>query len=236
MPELLRLLPGETSDAFELRRLAGTLNSRRKALKLSQQALGRLVGVSGASISYWELWQLPHRLGCRPPGHPLLPFNRSAIDRDRSIRLPYTPPADPLSGSHMPRRTPGEIRTQLPRRNTRHARRTVIRGLSATTNRQIAQFERERHLDQGDVALAFLRWQRRATRPRNAEEWRYGYSDAPTGHIRTLLETALANLRPAARRELTAALAPIDARVLARTVNDPFAHRHLPWWQRRIEI
>lgn len=136
----------------------------------------------------------------------------------------------------MPRRTPGEIRIQQPHRNTRRARRTVIRGLSTSTNRQIAQFERERRLSQGDIALAFLRWKQRALRPRNAEEWRYGYADVPTGHIRTLLETALWNLRPRARRELRAALAPIDARVLRRTVNDPFAPRNLPWWQRRLEI
>lgn len=61
LPELLRPLPGETSDAFELRRLAGPLKSRRKASELSQQALGRLVGVSGASISYWELTCIPPR-------------------------------------------------------------------------------------------------------------------------------------------------------------------------------
>jgi len=37
------------------------LKSRRKALKLSQKALGRLIGVSGASISYWELTCIPPR-------------------------------------------------------------------------------------------------------------------------------------------------------------------------------
>ncbi|MFI5532917.1 hypothetical protein ACIA8O_30715 [Kitasatospora sp. NPDC051853] len=47
---------------------------------------------------------------------------------------------------------------------------------------------------------------------------------------------AACNLRLRARRELRAALAPVDARVVRRTVNDPFAPHHLPWWQRRIEI
>ena len=61
LPEPLALLPGETIDSFELRRLAGPLKSRRKALKLSQKALGRLVGVSGSSISYWELTCVPPR-------------------------------------------------------------------------------------------------------------------------------------------------------------------------------
>jgi hypothetical protein len=136
----------------------------------------------------------------------------------------------------MPRRTPGEIRSQLPLRDTGHDRRTVIPGLSASANRQIAAFERGRGLSKGDVALAFRRWALRAGRPRSAEEWHYGYSDVPTGHIRTLLEVAAWNLRSRARRELRAALAPIDARILRRTVNDPFAPQHLPWWQRRIEI
>lgn len=135
----------------------------------------------------------------------------------------------------MPRRRPGEIRAQLLPRDTRHARRTVIRGLSASTNRQIAQFERQRHLPQGSVAGAFSRWERRASRPRNGREWRYGYPEVATDHIRTLLETALWNLRPRARRELQAALAPVDTRVHRRTINDPFAPRHLPWWLRRIE-
>lgn len=61
LPEPLWLLPGETSDSFELRRLAGPLKSRRKALKLSQKALGSLVGVSGSAISYWELTCIPPR-------------------------------------------------------------------------------------------------------------------------------------------------------------------------------
>lgn len=136
----------------------------------------------------------------------------------------------------MPRRTPGEIRSQLPLRDTRHARRTVIPGLSASANRQIFQFERERGLSRGDVAIAFRRWTLRAGRPRDAEERHYGCSDVPTGHIRTLLEVAAWNLRARARRELRAALAPVDARALDRTVNDPFAPEHLHWWHRRIEI
>ncbi|MET9693827.1 hypothetical protein ABZY81_36265 [Streptomyces sp. NPDC006514] len=44
------------------------------------------------------------------------------------------------------------------------------------------------------------------------------------------------NLRARARRELRAALDPVDARVLKRTANDPFAPEHLHWWHRRIEV
>lgn len=61
LPELMSSLPGERRDSFELRRLAEPLKSRRKGLKLSQKALGRLVGVSGSSISYWELTCIPPR-------------------------------------------------------------------------------------------------------------------------------------------------------------------------------
>ncbi|MER8234241.1 hypothetical protein [Streptomyces sp. NPDC094049] len=137
----------------------------------------------------------------------------------------------------MARRTPGEIRSQLRLRDTGRIRRTtVIPGLSASANRQIARFERDRGLDRGDIALSLRRWALRAGRPRKAEEWHYGFTDVPTGHIRTLLELAVWNLRPRARRELRAALAPIDARVLARTANDPFGFSGRPWWECRIEI
>jgi len=61
LPEPLWLLPGETRDSFELRRLAGPLKRRRQALKLNQKTLGRLVGVSGSAISYWELTSIPPR-------------------------------------------------------------------------------------------------------------------------------------------------------------------------------
>ncbi|ACU77404.1 transcriptional regulator, XRE family [Catenulispora acidiphila DSM 44928] len=61
LPEPLWLLPGETRDSFGLRRLAGPLKSRRQDLPSSQKGLGRLVGVSGSSISYWELVRIPPR-------------------------------------------------------------------------------------------------------------------------------------------------------------------------------
>lgn len=51
-----------------------------------------------------------------------------------------------------------------------------------------------------------------------------------------MLDRAVWFLRGKARRELRMVLDPIDECVLARTVNDPFAARDLPWWQRRIEI
>ena len=73
-PEPPSVLPNETRDTFDLRRLAGPLKSRRKALGLSQKDVGRFVGVSGSAISYWELTRIPprpiaqivwaHKLGC----------------------------------------------------------------------------------------------------------------------------------------------------------------------------
>lgn len=84
--------------------------------------------------------------------------------------------------------------------------------------------------------MALSRWGQRARRPRNAEDWRYGYADSPVGHIRTLLDLATRSLRRTERRQLCAAIHAIDELVLARTVNDPFARSHLPWWERRIEI
>ena len=68
LPEPSWLLPGEISDSFEMWRLAGPLKSRRRALKLSQKALRRLVGVSGSSILFWKppasLRDRLHRLLC----------------------------------------------------------------------------------------------------------------------------------------------------------------------------
>jgi hypothetical protein len=137
----------------------------------------------------------------------------------------------------MPCRSPGEIRSQLPRRRGGRHRRTVIRGLSASTNRQIARFERSRGLDPGEVALAFHRWQLRSRRPRGAAgDGVHEYPDTPTDHVHTLLEHAALALRTRARRDLRAAVEPLDDHVLSRTVNDPFAPADLPWWYRRIGI
>lgn len=59
LPEPPSPLRGETDDSFRLRRLAGPLKKRREDLRLNQRSLGRLVGVSGSAISYWELTRIP---------------------------------------------------------------------------------------------------------------------------------------------------------------------------------
>ena len=145
----------------------------------------------------------------------------------------------------MPRRSPGEIRSRLPRRTARtrpaaiYRRPPVIRRLSAAANRQIADFERSHGLHPGSVAHAFRRWAYTGRRPRRDPAPDYGHDDSNLRsgyhHVRTLLERAACSLRPRARRELRRELGPLDDRVIARTVNDPFAPHDLPWWKRRIE-
>src|SRR5262249_4338910 len=140
----------------------------------------------------------------------------------------------------MPRRSPGEIRSQLPRR-CRHGRSPVIRGLSASANRQIASFERSKCLHRGTVADAFRRWVQVGRRSHDRdgvvrdydaypEDWRSGDC-----HVRTVLEHAAWSLRRKARRELRAAIDPFDDRYEAHTVNNPFVSPGIFWWLRRIE-
>ncbi|WP_445401725.1 hypothetical protein ACSMX9_09960 [Streptomyces sp. LE64] len=140
----------------------------------------------------------------------------------------------------MPRRSPGEIRAQLPLRRRLRRRPPVIRGLSPSANGQIALFERRRGLPPGEVAHAFRRWSDTARRGGGNVELFYACEDADfhhdSYHVRTLLEAALHALRTRARRELRTAIDPVDERVLRRTLNNPSAHPDLPWWMRRIGV
>uniref|UniRef100_A0AAU2JIB7 Uncharacterized protein n=1 Tax=Streptomyces sp. NBC_00049 TaxID=2903617 RepID=A0AAU2JIB7_9ACTN len=142
----------------------------------------------------------------------------------------------------MPRRSPGEIRARLPHRID-HGTRAVIRGLSNSANRQIASFERHNGLHRGVVADAVSGW----GQPPGQHRTRYTLSDPYYGddhgdwrqddyHPRTLIEHALAAMRERARRELRGVVVPRDERVLARTLNNPFAPGDLPWWKGRLDI
>lgn len=115
----------------------------------------------------------------------------------------------------------------------------MIRGLSASTNRQIAHFERLHGLPAGEVAQSFRRWGYSARRPRGDVTPFYGYDDTDLRsgdyHVRTLLEIVLYGLQTKARRELRAVIAPLDEQVLRRAVNNPFEAPDLPWWKRRID-
>lgn len=105
----------------------------------------------------------------------------------------------------------------------------------------IARIERRRWWP-GDAGVAFARWRALAYRPGH---WvLYTVTDGgacpccdPLGGTdgRLLLEQLCLGLPPGPARALRAALAPVDARFLARTLPDPFASPHDPWWQRRIE-
>jgi len=140
----------------------------------------------------------------------------------------------------MPRRSPGEIRTQLPRRRTHHRRAPVICGLSASANRQIAVFERSHGLLAGEVAHAFRRWNTDFRRSRGDLDRFYVRDDTDLRngdyHVRNLLEITLHALRSQARRELSAVIELADERVLNRTFNNPFAHPDHLWWMRRIDL
>lgn len=116
----------------------------------------------------------------------------------------------------------------------------MIRGLSASANRQIADFERGHGLPAGEVAHSFRRWNTSVRRSRADHEPFYERDDKDLRngeyHVRTLLEITLHALRSKARRELSAVIGPADERVLNRTLNNPFAHEDLPWWMRRIDV
>jgi hypothetical protein len=112
--------------------------------------------------------------------------------------------------------------------------------LSPSANRQIADFERAPGLHPGSVASAFRRWAKAGRCPRQDPAADHGHDDSDLRrgyfHVRTLLERAARALCPRACRELRRQLQSLDDRVIARTVNDPFAPRDLPWWKSRIEI
>jgi hypothetical protein len=137
----------------------------------------------------------------------------------------------------MPRRSPGEIRAQLPLPyRIKRGNRAVIRGLSSSANRQIAQFERANGLRPGDVSRAFRAWAEASPRISPRAEHSYGYGTTSWGdmHARTLLEAVLHAMTSKGRREMARAIDPLDRRFLASTVNDPFTPAYLPWWRRRI--
>jgi len=137
----------------------------------------------------------------------------------------------------MPRRSPGEIRAQLPYR-INYGSRTVIRSLSASANRQIRDFERNNALYPGEIARAFGVWS--CMPRRSSEEVIYGHGNGTTAwrdmHCRTLLEAAIGSMRTKARRELSSLIEPLDALHIARTANDFLAPADLPWWRCRIWI
>ncbi|MET9851828.1 hypothetical protein ABZY57_02570 [Streptomyces sp. NPDC006450] len=106
---------------------------------------------------------------------------------------------------------------------------------------EIARVERHRY-EQGAACHALLVW--RAIVYRRGPSWIIypsWYDNCPcwrpacSGDHRETLEVFCQALPRRAARELRAVLAPLDARFLARTLDDPYAPPGDPWWRRRLE-
>ncbi|MCJ1679356.1 hypothetical protein MTF65_18815 [Streptomyces sp. APSN-46.1] len=140
----------------------------------------------------------------------------------------------------MPRKAPSQVRSDLPRPPSRWDSRAVIPGISGKALADIARVERYRYAP-GAAWHALRHWRRLVYERGPWVMYPSFVSDYPCcdppwiGEHRQILEEFLAVLPRRARRELRAVLAPLDARFLARTLNDPYAAPGDPWWRRRLE-
>lgn len=140
----------------------------------------------------------------------------------------------------MPRRRPALVRLDQPDRSRAGHSRADIPGLSRGTLAAIARIER-RTYEPGAAYDALEGW-RALVHGRGP---RVIYPDFSThypccepawgGDHRRPLEEICHALPRRAARELRALLAPLDARFIARTLNDPYAPAGDPWWRRRLE-
>ncbi|MEU2112400.1 hypothetical protein [Streptomyces sp. NPDC019507] len=116
----------------------------------------------------------------------------------------------------------------------------VIPGLSARALAAIARIERSRFRP-GDAHRAWARWRAMAHKPGPWVMYAASDDDLPCcdpfagSDARAFLEELCSGLSRGPARELRALLGPLDARFLARTLNDPFASPRDPWWNRRLE-
>ncbi|MFD9413519.1 hypothetical protein ACFWC9_02150 [Streptomyces goshikiensis] len=140
----------------------------------------------------------------------------------------------------MPRKAPSQVRRDLPRAPSRWDSRAVIPGISGKSLAEIARLERHRYAP-GAAQHALSHWRGVVHGPGPWVMYPRFFSDYPCcdppwgGEHRRILEEFLAALPRRARRELSAVLAPLDARFLARTLRDPYAAPGDPWWRRRLE-
>ncbi|WP_328300292.1 hypothetical protein OG389_22640 [Streptomyces sp. NBC_00435] len=140
----------------------------------------------------------------------------------------------------MARKAPSQVRSDLPHRSSPEDDRAVVPGVSSRTLSEIARVERHRY-EPGAAHRALSAW-RAVVHQRGPwviyPNW---YGDHPCcepawgGDQRETLEAFCHVLTRRAARELRAVLAPLDARFLARTLNDPYAPPGDPWWRRRLE-
>lgn len=144
----------------------------------------------------------------------------------------------------MPRRPASAVRADLPHHSSRTGRLSVIDGLSARALSDVHRWERRRGRP-GVVALDLAHW-RREVELKCSRRWR-GYVAMDYGGLcmcgccdeydvvvlgRWGLESVLAALPRASRRELAAIVGALDDRLLASTYgSEPDGPG---WWQRRL--
>ena len=141
----------------------------------------------------------------------------------------------------MPRRRPGALRAQ---RLRPESPRCHIRGLSSRTCHAIHLVERcarGTFYSVGFTAKALNRYEQflesgsqRALYPANEGCSCPGCDLEDVRRARDLLEYVLWKLPKRAHTELSRRLAPVDARYLRRTLQNPFADPNCPWWHLRI--
>lgn len=140
----------------------------------------------------------------------------------------------------MGRKAPSRVRSDLPRRSSRADDRAVVPGVSSRTLAEITRIERDRY-EPGAAHRALSAW--RATVYQRGPwviypDWSRECPCCASPwdeDQRETLEVLCRVLTRRAARELRAVLAPLDARFLARTLNDPHAPPGDPWWRRRVE-
>lgn len=141
----------------------------------------------------------------------------------------------------MPRRRPGALRAEQPRTSSPRAH---IRGLSSRTCHAIHLVEkltRSGYDYVGFTAKALNRYEQFLSQ--GSHERLYPASEDcrcpgcvldDVRNARDHLGYVLWKLPKGAHTELSRRLAPLDARYLRRTLQDPFSDPNHPWWRRRL--
>lgn len=113
----------------------------------------------------------------------------------------------------------------------------VVPGVAASVATQIRRVEVSQ-LCAGAVARALADWTAVVRRPGGLSavtraQRQYGCPCCDPTEPRNTLQVALAALSPPSRRALLRLIEPLDAHFERRTVPDPNAPAHLPWWSSR---
>ncbi|MFG2140845.1 hypothetical protein [Streptomyces sp. NPDC048650] len=120
----------------------------------------------------------------------------------------------------MPRRRPGRVRTELPRRRRMHDDITMIPGLSAAALAEVRRIEhRKKYLWPGAIGQAMVRWRSFVHQP-NRRLWEYDESGGCTEwaccgdpwQARDHLEAVLPAMSRRRARELRSLVEALDRR------------------------